>query len=632
MMNENNNFREQQISQETKFVISKFWNHLHKVVDVNKNLSQEIDSFKNKIKELQSLYSELQNNHDKLSTQFNTLQNQLSDSKIELENKIHRVTQLEQLVADLQGYNEKYHQLLIDYQRIKSENYALKQQNSDFIELQNSLNQITDEKQKLAYENEYLRKTIENYQRENIEIAPLQRDIAQKNKLLYEKDEEIERLKNQLIDYENKILQLENYASENLELKSQVSNLNTTVFELNEKNLSLANQIDSLNQKIEELENIRTNLIEELTKKEQEAEKSKFELEKVILENDRLKNEYVEYIEKFKFITEENDKLKKELELINLNSKQKEENIADLNKEIAKLRSKLFDSDAITKALQSQLQEALMENKVHEENIAQFHERIKFFEKELSNKDAIITELEKDNSKIMAEIEALNFEKRKLMQEHNEFHTKYLELIKQNEMLKIDLENLSSLKELIKYKEIKIQNLDADCNQLREELSNKSIELSKHKEQLNFLSATIAKKDNAIKDLEEKLSQFDEMQKELAALKFKIEVIEADLLEKSKNLVDYQLTKDDNQKLKYKVSQLIDELDEKEKIFIENAKQINILTSKIKELEEIIEKIQLELSTALFENQKLNQVKALIKDELIKQNEIIDEILRNIKN
>lgn len=405
---------------------------------------------------------------------------------------IDPIGELEKQIVDrekqIETINENNDKLVKEIEKLQNQinelTIKLNQTNTDKIELQNKINTLLVEKERLELlvkQNDELIKSLKDH------IESLKKEIENLKETIKGKDAEIAKLLEKISTLETKI---ETITKENTELKEKlataiekINNLEKQLQNEKDKNKDLTAQVEKLTK---ELEN-KTTEVKTLTEKITE-------LETIIKDKTANNNADKAEIERLKQLIED---LKKQLE--------------DKTKEVKELNEKIVDLKELVKELEGKNSELLkqvekLEKEVKElrETVNTLNEKIIVLEKENSVLKEKVEQLEKDKDSLQKDKDALEKEKESLIEKVHELETKII-------TIENDKEKLESEKEqLIKEKEILIEKSEKDTEkikELEEKIKEKDEAIKKLEEEKANTKDNIDELNNKIKELLDKIAE-----------------------------------------------------------------------------------------------------------------------------
>ena len=604
---------------------------ISRILVQNKSLLREIEQLRNKNKQLQTLYKNLQNSIDTTQISPPSQENKKHDRKINsLKNNFDSLyvdnynlkVQFDVLVN---SYEEKIKDINKDYEKLNNE--MIKEKNLCFKNKENYLQEKNT--------NDDLKLDIENLKEENLKLIKTNNNYLKENYDLKLKNKRLKRNKNlpeeESNNAEERISQLKN---EKIFLEDEIENMKEELQVRERELLKNKNILNKKKEKISELEK-KTKLYDSLLEENNDLKilikkikEDKIDLEKDILftkDSAKIKNEIL-------LLTSENSKLLKniqekeeEIKLLNNILKESKSNIQKNEltlsiQEIDNLKNKIKDQEKEIKDLKKKVekkadgnidinidenfmkireQEKIIQNKdleiKKEEDKNLEHEKIiQKKEKQILRLEEMIKELEKNISGGDSELNNLILENKKITEQKQKLEDEKLMVIEEKKKLEKEIERLNEKTEKLeainektqdrfKYKDDKIEEL----NKKWKEFLIKEIELNK---EIEILKEKNSKMNNKILELEKMMKKpvkSDSIQGFLDEIKL--------LKEKNLKLGKENLDSESNIKLK--------------------AEKINNLTKEILLTKKMIEIVKIQNQNLEKEFSEFDEILAEIEEE-----------------
>lgn len=577
--------------QETENQLKQVQANFQTVNERNKDLISKIESnpFESEVKSLN-------NEKDKLLSDLQAKDNELESSVVALsEIKVQLLNLKEiqlKLEVDLQRsnsqneeLNKNYEKLTTEYQTIKNEltksqkenkelnetvSYAIKEKEANIISKEKELGEAKSEKEKMNIELENfikkLTETEKNLQETEIKLSTLQQSYGEK-----QRDLENERQKNTVqrdttVKLENEIDELREKMSEVLE-QLEKKNHNKAIDDLSK---------DKIKEKFElEKENLLSKLdlfqkkIDEQSLSIQNNEKEKNQLENIMSDQ---KSKLERFDSKIKMFEAKNIDLKEELSKAKFNVDLMQENSEETIAENEVLQTKL---DNLQQALNN-IQRQMNEKSKELSDMGKFKEETK---EKLSNYDLVVEE----NSTVKDSMEILK-------KKYDDMCEKYLSMESSFKEEKISLQSLTirneklseekvDLEKLLEEKEMVLNNMHEKlkiCEKESKFLSNRiknleELNLNSKKELENAMDDIFVLKSDTSKRLD------DEKEQLLCSCNDK-----GDIINKLKTDVEYYSSK--LSLVEKEVEHRGDQLDNSESNSLEKEQEIRDLKEKISEI------------------------------------------------
>ena len=357
---------------------------------------------------------------------------EINNNNIQLKNKDNEILEISEKKNNLENDIKKMNEQL---EKLKNENFELILSNDEFT------NQITNFKSEKEERNEEMNKNkneIKKLKDENeekiLQINELVKKIndneIQIKDLKFQNDEK-KQIDKELKQKENKINSLTN----------DITNLQNKNEQLEKENNDIKNQNKNLSEKILFYEEEKIKLINNLNNKESEYNSNKKKVTDLSKQNEDFKSilsQKVEEIEKLKI---NNSKLGSELNLANLDIKQKDENIKQLEEKYNILKNETMNNGIST---------ATNNNDSNNNELIKIIEENNQLNKEKSNLSKELLIMKENNAQIADEllkskqekdslqnkINKLNEENITVNNNFNQINSKYNELEKENKNLK----------------------------------------------------------------------------------------------------------------------------------------------------------------------------------------------------
>ena len=635
--NENNIFLfKQKISDLEKSIIEKdvSINNLNKkIFELNQNIEKiNLENQKNK-----TFYNNIEENNKKLELEFNDYKNINLEkiSKLEKEllakNEEIRSKTLELKIKEetIGKINENYNHNKNDYTDM------INKFNEEILQLNQKINKLTDE---LNLKKSEIKKILEEKTKineENGRFKILSEDLKSKQLELLLSNEEIsKKLKN--LEIENEKLN-KNIEEENEEKNEQINELVSKIndYELQIKNIKF--DYDEKKLELKKLENNvkeKDNTIKQISKNIDEIQNNNEEL---VEENKNLKNENKKMKDKIILFEEEKIKL-----INNLNDKENEYNlnkkkVSDLNQQMEDFKS-MFNQKMeeiqnlkINKSkLETELNIANLELKQKGENIKQLEEKYQIIKNETLNNGNSTTanyndsNMNNDLMNFMEQNTQLNKEKNNLEKELN--------ILKDNNILFTEeLNNFKRENDTLQKKLNKLSEENMNITDNYNQINNKYYELKKIlnekdkeiKESKEIYTALIEKQKNKV---EEELNISPLSHKIITSKKYQKLIWY--LIYKKNESKNNEINKDENNYNNYKwVTGLILSKDNLSKFnkFETDEQTIKDLQDYIFNLQKKLERKEESLSIMDYKNKKLIEqnhnktanLKGILKNNLI---------------
>jgi chromosome segregation ATPase len=593
MSNElNQNIANQEQGKDTQSLIIKLW-------ELIRNTSEKINSFQERIIELEqkNMYLDKLRNED--SKKIHDLESQVDNVNHELELLNGNKNYYDDIVNSLESELESTSVYKVELDNIRNRYELLD------LKLE-SIQKLADEvpvlKNEIDKKNSLLIKSnakIEELQSLNKQLntdlfnfIEIKKDLAAKNILLYERSNEIIKLKDKISFYDSKIFQLKNIETESESLKKHIVVLNN---QFDEKKLQFENEKLDLDNKITDyldvIKNLRLELgsYETLSMTLQENIKSQHQ---IINELGDDKNQLTSEIARLRNIIIENDK-----SLI-----QKSEENSNYESQITILQNLLMDKDAEIKEINNSLTLTLSELNVSK-----------------NNNESLVNMIETYQSKID------NLEK-KIEQYYIGFNEKDDNILS----LKIDLEETNNTLEL---KIVENNNLKYEIETLTTKLNEVESKFIIFESQIAFLESEIALKKHEITRLtKEYENEKDSNEKSII---FSENIYKSNLEKLNEQISDLHSEKI---LLTQRLSKINSKVERDSKLLTEKDEQIQIIENELSDL-----KNNLILYDADFDQyakreeeyiSKANELKKIISslnEQVINKNSLIDG-LKHIEN
>ena len=571
---------------------------LNQLLEENNLMKIELEEYKNK--NLECKYHELLIDYQKIETQNNNL--------IEQNESLKNIN--EEISKELNNYKNKYNLILKEQKKTKNSLEEISIKYNSHISFIEKCEQQKITIEKLIQENKEIKNEIEIFHKKNLEekLSNLTNDLNNKiseNKNLKEfirqKEDEIEKNINDIKSLKDEVLNLNKEIlkknESNINIQKKYDILNNDYILLKEQNLNIEyikNDFEKKNisnlEKIKALENSNENYIKEINeiKLKNEEYKNNYEEQIEIYKNKNLKNEET--------YNEEINKLKKEIDILNL--------------EIGNLKLKFEQKNNENNNLISQNEEINIKlNKIEKDAI----KSKETYDNIIKEKDEIIllnkSQLNKINEEIINimnknkhDIKNINDIIKTLQQEKKILFNKAKEIILENTMLsQYYQENLNKLKNI---------------QFLNNEITNS--------EQNIFIGGILESKD--IFDFISKCSdEIIKLTNEKYILKNNINNLDLKLNLKNEQINDYEK---EISNLKSIINNYTSEFDNKNKIF-------NQMKSKNNDIEHICKKISNDKKILLdillriiklFPNSKIeNLIYNIIKDDNSNEKDFLEK-------
>uniref|UniRef100_A0A4X1UR67 Centromere-associated protein E n=1 Tax=Sus scrofa TaxID=9823 RepID=A0A4X1UR67_PIG len=482
-------------------------------------------------------------------------------------------------------------------------------------ELQQMLENITAEKEQLKTDlRENIEMTIENQQELRVlgdELKRQQEIVAQEKNHTIKKEEELSRTCEKLIEVEEKLKE----KSQQLQEKQQ-------------QLLSVQEEMRTMQKKMNEMENLKNELkTQELT------------LEHLKIEKLELAQKLHENYEEMKFIIKERNDLKelqesfeternklkgyiKEIEATGLETKEELKmahiHLREHQETIEELRRNISQKAAQVTNIQKNLEKSSIEL---QEKIPVLHEEQELLPnvKEVSDIQETMDELEllekQSKTKDSAILASIEMEKHRLTEKLQESHEEIKTITKERDDLKVTKEALQ-----------------IECDQLKEEIRETlaKIQASQDKQEQSF---SMKEKDNETKKIMSEMEQLKEQfkAKDSALLRLEMEKLKLSerLQESHDEVKSIAKEKDDLERLQEVLqserNQLQENIREMGAKHIETEEELKVVRGHLKEKEETISKLTVDLSEKATELSSIQQELEMTNVELQKKTQELRE-------
>ncbi len=486
---EQKNLRITQLEEEIQEKIRSIEGQRHEV----ENMSQLREERDKNNEEIINLKEQLQNStteYDILKEENHIFQNRVNQLESDLDQRINQISEIESRNSEYEKHENEFHQMSNDLERVTEEKHEFQAKLSDLLEKmdrqeesiqdqQNSIRLLTED---LDHANKQLDIKISQIDElsleiklKNEDIANLRNQFSEKSddndsmgnfeKKLSEKELLITDLQEEIRNYEEKLANMV-HRDELSQMKSEISNLENQLEEKSNK----------IQQKQEELVNLRGEFSDKQIDYQKQIDelkehlKSREEMEALIQEKEEALKDYERQEEEF------HDAL---LDKVRLTA-EKEEMNEKIN-ELVEQKRVLFERIS-SMGNQNKGHLAIIE-RLKEQNV---HLEAQLEESNIDSKESLKEQVEREF--LQNQIDRLNSELRQQIALASEAKGKY-EIIKdQFDQIQLKLDKLNSDYNSLEQKyNIENRRNAEEISQLKDKLSQKSVDFSKMKKQITIL-------------------------------------------------------------------------------------------------------------------------------------------------
>ena len=605
------------------------------LIKKNEMLQNEIDDSKKEMQE-QAEKSFLLSSviDDKIDREdYENLENQLNEEK---EKNLKMKKNIDELNEEI---SKKEEDIIRSKNKINSQDNIIKENESKINNLNEQIKQNNDKFNELMEKYKNLISKIEEDERklnnaiENLNLSEKYQPLINKEKpdlikLIIERDDYISKIENENSLNKGEINDLK---SINQQLNEEINKNKAMINDLNKKIFSLENDLNASNTEKNQLQKNLLNKEEELNKEKTEKEKIEKNLsdekkknELLLNDNKNMKNEIITQKENI-------SKANNEISLLQNKNNEKDEQINSLtkekdilNKNYKDLLNKYNQQLTNTKEKEKRASIAIQNLNLTGENLKLANMSKDQLISLIIEKDKYLKMTEDLNKDLNEKIEKITKEKNLIEEECNTLKLNIVDLEKKISLLEQDNEHINKDKENLILEK---NNLIADLQKEKEQKENYIKELETLKEEINELNQKINTYKNVINNLTTENNTKDEniknLENKITSLQSQLSDIENqknELFEKYKELIDKsnaQLEKLKNLNTKEK-----NELDLISKLNLSNIYQSLASKTKADLISLIIEKDNL--------NQKLENEKIELNNKIDNLEKIKIELEKNL--
>jgi chromosome segregation ATPase len=594
-------------SPEVQEAVVRIWELIYALTDAKETLKSQKEDIENQYNRALVTSDEYELKIQSYQEELKRSSLQQEDNRSTIEGLKKKNAELNEQLAILEGYDSKYHKLLLDFETLqqKATDYQSLGSKADELQL------IIDEQDREIFS---LNTKIQAHEKEFLDIKFAHEDNARKNKELHEKSEEILELRETIAGLENELLKMRGKGAIPDEILRELNEKESLLAIADERIILLQDEIVSLEEKynvlLAEKTEEKSRQLElwsdnenNITILKHEIGNLKMNLREAVSENEKLHLALEELNLAYEQKTNENKSLSDELSNLRISTEESTRTTESYIIEINKLNERITDSDQVIRLLRDKINEQQESISSGQDTILSFTKTVEVQNEKIKDYDSQVSRLLEVIAANEAAIRAKESEIEKLKVQLKENDSSFADLNQYNEQLN----ELQILKSKLSAFELSEKEYKEERDMLRSEIDILAGKLDSLEDNFAYSSQLEAEIED-LKKLNEKLiDELKNLQSE--------EKLESELFEENRDLGKILLAKEKE------LSEAMTNLRLAESKNIKESANVERLNIRIIELEGIIASMKAE-------RDNIDSVKSQLVSKIENQIKVLDEAIR----